>query len=112
MYEEDASFIQINGHVSGPIPIHRSVRQGCLISMLFFASSVDPLLRILDQELLGIRFGKRARMTVVVAYANHITIFVTTPTETPVISDAIKCYEKATGARLNTRKSKALAVGG
>jgi hypothetical protein len=49
---------------------------------------------------------------VVVAYADDITIFVTTLTDVPVISDAIKSYEKVTGARLNTRKSKALAVGG
>ena len=29
MYEEAAPSIQINGHVSGPIPIQSSVRQGC-----------------------------------------------------------------------------------
>ena len=47
-----------------------------------------------------------------VAYANDISIFVTRPTDVPVISDAIQCYEKATGAHLNTRKPKALSVGG
>jgi len=74
------------------------------MSMLLFALCVAPLLRILNQKLPGIRIGKRARKTVVVAYADDITIFVTTPTDVPVISDAIQCYEKATGARLNTRK--------
>ena len=111
MYEEAASSIQINGNVAGPIPIHSSVRQECPISMLLFALCVDPLLPILDQKLQVIRIGKRARKTVVVAYADDITILVTTPTDVPVISDAIKSYEKATGTRLNTRKSKALAVG-
>jgi hypothetical protein len=80
--------------------------------MLLFALCVDPLLRILDEKLPSMRIGKRARKTVVVAYADDITIFVTTPTDVPVITDAIQCYEKATGARLNTRKLKALAVGG
>ena len=61
MYEEAGSSIQINGHVSRPIPIHSSVRQGCPTSMLLFALCVDPLLRILDQKLPGIRTGKRAR---------------------------------------------------
>jgi len=42
----------------------------------------------------------------------RITIFVTTPTDIPVIQETIHCYDKATGARLNTRKSRALAVGG
>ena len=81
------------------------------MSMLLFALCVDPLLRILDQKLPGVRIGKRARKTVE-AYADDIIIFVTTPTDVPVISDAIHCYEKATGARLNTRKSKALVLGG
>ena len=46
----------------------------------------------------------------VVAYANDITISVTTPTDIPVISSTIQYYQKATKARPNTRKSKALAV--
>jgi len=112
MCEEAASSVQINGHVSGPIPIHSSVRQGCPMSMLLFVLCVDLLLRILDQKLPGIRIGKRARKTVAVAYADDITIFVTTPTDIPVINEAIQCYVKVTGARLNTRKSKALAVRG
>ena len=36
----------------------------------------------------------------------------TTPTDIPVTQETIHCYEKATGARQNTRKSRALAVGG
>ena len=61
MYGEAASSIEIHGHVSGLIPIHSSVRQGCPMSMLLFALYVDPLLRILDQKLPGMRIGKRAR---------------------------------------------------
>ena len=45
------------------------------------------------------------------AYAD-ITIFVMTPTDIPVIQETIHFYEKAMGAHLNTRKSRALAVGG
>ena len=81
MYGETASYIQINSHVAEPIPIHSSVRQGCPMSMLLLALCVDPLLRILDQKLPGIRIGKRARKTVAAAYAGDITIFVTTPTD-------------------------------
>ena len=107
MYEEAASSIQISGHVAGTIRIHSPVRQGCHRSMLLFALYVDPLLPILDKKILGIRIGKRARKTVVVIYADDITNFVTKSTNVTVISDAII----ATGAHLNARKSKALAVG-
>ena len=112
MYEGAASSVQINGHIAGPIPIQCSVRQGRPMSMILFALCVDPLLRILEQKLPGIHIGKRANKTVVVAYADDVTIFVTSPTDLPVIHDAIQCYEKATGAHLNARKLKALAVGG
>ena len=102
----------INDHIAEPIPIHCSIRQGCPMSMMLYAMSVDPLFRILEQKLTGIRIGKRGPKTVAVAYADDITTFVTTPTDIPVIQETINCYEKATGARLNTRKSGALAVGG
>jgi hypothetical protein len=46
----------------------------------------------LGPETTGIQIGKRARNTVVAAYADDITIFVTTPTDVPVINNAIKSY--------------------
>ena len=60
MYEEAASSIQINGRVSGPIPINTSVIHECPMGMLLFASRVDPLLRILEKKLPGIRIGNPA----------------------------------------------------
>jgi len=46
----------------------------------------------------------------VVSYAD-VTLFVTVPLDIRIIREAIQCYERASGACLNTRKSKALAVG-
>jgi len=48
----------------------------------------------------------------VIAYADDVTIFVTKPEDFCIIRDAVRCFEKASGAHLNVRKSKALAVGG
>jgi hypothetical protein len=47
----------------------------------------------------------------VIAYADHVTVFVTQPEAFSAIRKAIRTYERATGACLNPRKSKALAVG-
>ena len=49
--------------------------------------------------------------TAVVAHADDVTIFVTTPGDIKLIGDLLRIYEKATGACLNIRKSKAIAVG-
>ena len=45
-----------------------------------------------------------------VAYAVDVTLFVTAPVGIRIIREAIQCYERASGACLNTRHSKALAV--
>jgi hypothetical protein len=47
----------------------------------------------------------------VIAYADDMTVFVTRLEAFIATQQAIWTYERATGARLNTRKSKALAVG-
>jgi len=68
-------------------------------------------LRLLDLKLPGIRMGRRTRPTSVVAYADDVNIFVTSFAEFAIIVEPIRIYERASGARLNPRKSKALAVG-
>jgi hypothetical protein len=39
------------------------------------------------------------------------SLLITTPEDIGAVKDAIQCYEKATGAILNIRKSQALPVG-
>jgi len=46
-----------------------------------------------------------------VAYADDVTIFATSPEDIVAIRDAVQQYEKATGAVLNIHKSQALPVG-
>jgi len=47
----------------------------------------------------------------VVVYAEDVTSFVTALADIQIIGDFLLTYERATGARLNTRKSKAMAAG-
>jgi hypothetical protein len=109
MSENAISSVQSNGHIAWPIPIQCSIRQCCLMSRTLFVLCIDPLIRILEQKLSGIRIGKRARRIVVVAYTGDVTIFVTITMDPPVIQETIACYER-TGIRLNTKKSKALTI--
>jgi hypothetical protein len=46
---------------------------------------------------------------VIVAYADDINIYVTSPEDIVAINDAIRIYEIATSAGLKTRKFKAMA---
>jgi len=110
MFDKAFSSIHINGHTTGPIPIRCSVRQGFPMIMLLFALYLNPLLTLLDQRITGIRIGRRKR-TAVVAYADYITLFVTTPADIAVFREAVRIYERANSVSLNIRKSKELVTG-
>jgi len=64
----------------------------------------------LKKRLPDISIGHRVRLTSVLAYADDVTILVTSIANFPIIED-IHLFERASGARLNPRKTKALAVG-
>jgi hypothetical protein len=83
----------------------------CPISKLTFALFWNLLLCLLDRHLTGNRIGHRTTKTAVVAHADDITIFVTAPAEIEIIGDLLLTYQRATGARLNIRKSKAIVAG-
>jgi hypothetical protein len=111
MYTNATSVVHINGHISKPIPIQSSIRQGCPLSVTLFALCLNPLLHRLDQTLKGLSIHQRQQPSAVIAYADDITLLLTTPEDIDAVKDAIQCYGKATGAILNIRKPQALAVG-
>jgi hypothetical protein len=77
--------------------------------ILLFTLILNPLLYLLECNLIGIRIGHRTQKMAVVVYADDVTIFVTAPQN--IIRDLLLTYKRATGAGLNIRKSKAMAVG-
>jgi sRNA-binding carbon storage regulator CsrA len=66
---------------------------------------------MLERNLTGIRIGQSTQKTAVVAYADDVKIFVTAPKDINVIRDLLLNYERATGACLKIRKSKAMTAG-
>jgi len=65
--------------------------------MILYATCLNPLLCALENSLHGLRIGRHRARTSVVAYADDVTIFVTTPTDVPKLQEAIHCYEAASG---------------
>ena len=55
MYNNATSVVQLNGHLSAPLPIQCSVRQECPLSMILFALCLNPLIHSLQKHLNGIR---------------------------------------------------------
>jgi hypothetical protein len=112
LYEGTTASVQINGYRSNPIPIRSSIRQGCPLSVLLYALCLNPLLCMIDKVTKGIRVDARSARIAIVAYADDVNILLTTPDEVRAVQQAIESYQRASGARINLAKSKALAQGG
>jgi hypothetical protein len=111
MYDGATSVAQINGYVSREIPIRRSIRQGCPLSMLRFALCIDPFIRRIEEAIRQCRRNMHGHREVIVAYADDVTVILRSPAELPAVDKVISEFESASGALLNTSKSKALGIG-
>jgi len=83
MYEDAKLSIYINDYRTGKFPINCSVRQGCHLSMQVFAICMDPLLCVLESTLMGIRIDRNSHKSTVIAYADDVTLLLTSPSEIP-----------------------------
>ena len=106
MYSGICSVVRVNGHLSEPFEITRSVRQGCPLSSLLYVLTLEPLLRKLE-VLRGIPF-ELGRGRAVSAYADDVTVMVSDTTEVEVVGTVLKEYEAVTRAKINFPPGRAL----
>jgi hypothetical protein len=79
--------------------------------MILFTLCLDPLLRNLDDGLNAQAPTCHGRRRFAVAYADDVTIILKSPSDIQIVQEAINNYAAASGAQLNIRKSKSLALG-
>ncbi|KXJ74370.1 hypothetical protein RP20_CCG013788 [Aedes albopictus] len=97
-----SSRLLINGRLTQPFRIERSVRQGDPLSMLLFVIYLHPLLTRLERICGG---------DLCVAYADDITIIATSTDTINRIFQLFDCFELVSGAKLNRQKTVAIDVG-
>jgi exonuclease III len=112
LYEGATARISINGNISTPIQIGSGVRQGCPLSGILFALALNPFLSMIAEQLPGIKIGSQGASVATVAYADDVTVFLTSQQDVEKLLRIIAVYEKASGAQVNVKKSTALAMGG
>jgi hypothetical protein len=79
--------------------------------MLLFTMCLNPLLCMIDENLAAAHSGPHNKRTAVIAYADDVTMILRSPKDIPIVQEALRCYEDASAAKLNTQKSKAIALG-
>jgi hypothetical protein len=75
-----------------------------------FVICINPLLQALERELRGLKMRTNGTPAKLVAYADDVTLILTSPEEIEIAGRLIGEYELASGAKVNVRKSKALAL--
>jgi len=79
--------------------------------MTLFVLCLNPLLSALEKKLTDVKIGGRGTKTTVIAYEDYVTIVVSKPEDIPIVHDTLRKYERANGAKINIKKTKAIALG-
>uniref|UniRef100_A0A8C5PD18 Reverse transcriptase domain-containing protein n=1 Tax=Leptobrachium leishanense TaxID=445787 RepID=A0A8C5PD18_9ANUR len=111
LYRNPTARVRVNGALSHPISIKRGTRQGCPLSPLLFALSLEPLLQSIrgNPDIVGV-LGKTMTHKVA-AYADDLLFFVTEPQiSLPAILQELTDYGTRAGLTINARKSEMLDV--
>ena len=112
LFQNAAARVQVNGEVSGPFPITRSVRQGCPLAPLLFALATEPLIRSLfkaHQEGLvsGVRIGNSHLLTKM--FADDTVLFLeASEDKVKKAWDLLEEYCNGSGQLINKHKTKAI----
>ena len=111
LYQDIESVLKINGGLSAPFKVHRGVRQGCSLSGMLYALSIEPMLRKLRANIEGLILSDFRKSPILSAYADDIIVIVKNQKEMNELGRIVNDFKTLSAARVNWGKSEALAVG-
>lgn len=99
--------------LSEPIPVSRGIRQGCPLSRQLYCLVIEPLLCRLRKNLKGVVIPNSNDnfKLFLSAYADNITVFITSQEDITTLNRTIGVYEKASSARVNWSKCGGFIIG-
>ncbi|CAG8668238.1 557_t:CDS:1, partial [Ambispora leptoticha] len=103
LFSIQQAHITANGKISEPFKVERGVRQGDLLSSLLYIIAFNPLLIALQQRIRGIYISNQAFK--LAAYADDLTVGISSTTDWYNLIDTINKYKKASNAKINKHKT-------
>ena len=97
--------------LSEPIERLNGVPQGCPLAPLLFLLAIEPLARMLNAKMKGIKWTKYGTPVKTALCADDTTIFAGCENDMRVIDAGLKSFVKASGAVLNEKKWSAWLLG-
>lgn len=110
LYKNATSQILFNGFLTPAIRILSSVRQGCPLSMALFALYIEPLVRMLYENIFGCLIANN--FVRVVAYADDLNILVRNNHEFDTVLQLVSYFSIYSKIKLNLAKSQYLRLNG
>ena len=113
LYASPGALVEVNGVRSKSFLLSRSIRQGCPLSPLLYVLALEPFLRKLKANpvLRGISLPGATTSARYSAYADDVSVLVSSKAEINEVSKEISGYELVTGAKINRDKSSGLRLG-
>lgn len=112
VYKGARSCVKVNGVLTDRFGLGRSIRQGCPLSALLYAISVEPLALLIKKDIRvqGIELQAGGTHTIN-QYADDTTITVRDGNSVKRVLELIDVYGKASGAKINKEKSEIMYIG-
>ena len=103
LYADASCRVLVNGHLTGYIPITRSVRQGCSLSPLLFVLCMEPFARKLraSSSICGLTVPGVGDEVKLIQYADDTTVVVTNDGSVRNTFQLADRFCQASGSRIN-----------
>lgn len=112
MYENIESVLKFNGSLCTPFKVSRGIRQGCSMSGMLYALSIEPMLQNVRSFIEGLFLpGFNDKRFILSAYADDIIVIVKNQKDVTSLDSIVKTFGKISAAKVNWDKSEAIAVG-
>ena len=108
LYCGSESLVKICGSLTAPFSFEKGIRQCCPLSGLFYSIVIKPLLNRLRSEVGddGFRVAGASAPFSVSAYADDVSVFVTSDSGFGAVERTYNLFARASAARLNTKKNR------
>lgn len=114
LYHDVSCLVKAAGGLSRPIRVQRGIRQGCPLSGLLYTVAIEPMLCLIRHRVRGLEvpgvLSDNGQIKVS-AYADDVTVILSTQEDLNALKGCIQAYEQASTARVNWEKSEGLLCG-
>lgn len=113
LYNDIYSMLKIDGSLTKPFSVTRGIRQGCPLSGLLYAISIEPFLVSLRSQLSGFNISSDPGIDSVklTAYADDVTVVIKDTEDVTKLVSTLNTFQQASSARINWEKCESFIVG-